>query len=211
MLKMFQSTHSRGVRHSYGHHRYRCPCFNPRTHEECDGSSNSFVNILCVSIHALTRSATLPGYGYHGPEGFNPRTHEECDLAILTGRTSLLCFNPRTHEECDLFTRMADLLRRSSIHALTRSATNNGKNTAYDCNVSIHALTRSATHDGTWRMGKRRSFNPRTHEECDKPLGGMPSCAGGFNPRTHEECDLIACSNVPPAQFQSTHSRGVRQ
>ena len=77
--------------------------FNPRTHEECDGpplfrmrflcrfqSTHSrrvrlsgkirFVRFITVSIHALTKSATL---------------------LLPTIIDSRQCFNPRTHEECD--------------------------------------------------------------------------------------------------------------
>ena len=34
-------------------------CFNPRTHEECDSEKQKLIDALKVSIHALTRSATL--------------------------------------------------------------------------------------------------------------------------------------------------------
>ena len=33
------------------------------------------------------------------------------------------------------------------------------------------------------------SFNPRTHEECDKTLKNIWLVCSCFNPRTHEECD----------------------
>ncbi len=101
--------------------------FNPRTHKECDlpqlhsllfpekfQSTHSqgvrrnsiYTNIIAsiISIHALTRSATLDLIGqdykaYH----FNPRTHKECDgNAIAKWAVSKI-----------------------SIHALTRSATSN--------------------------------------------------------------------------------------
>ena len=123
---MFQSTHSRGVRHS----KKKCigrysQCFNPRTHEECD-----LIQLLLLQlIH-----------------GFNPRTHEECDPAfvellfgwnvfqsthsrgvrrkLLPAKTSPKSFNPRTHEECDFLVTWLSLFSDVSIHALTRSATN---------------------------------------------------------------------------------------
>ena len=108
---MFQSTHSRGVRRSNPKSSAALPCFNPRTHEECDciklddkqhsktvsihaltrSATRRFLShsrLLTVSIHALTRSATccylLRFCGY---VSFNPRTHEECDaiLGQLTG------------------------------------------------------------------------------------------------------------------------------
>ena len=56
------------------------PCFNPRTHEECDFLIKYFHHLVLVSIHALTRSATLgQGQTRRLGQGFNPRTHEECD------------------------------------------------------------------------------------------------------------------------------------
>ena len=77
--------------------------FNPRTHKECD-LSQSYIDIVqslfqsthsqrvrllifrcksfnsLISIHALTKSATLRWFRYvrHG-QYFNPRTHKECD------------------------------------------------------------------------------------------------------------------------------------
>ena len=56
----FQSTHSRGVRP--GASATNPPAFldfNPRTHEECDGSLVGVAAIDIISIHALTRSATM--------------------------------------------------------------------------------------------------------------------------------------------------------
>ena len=80
--------------------------------------------------------------------------------------------------------------------------------------VSIHAPTRGATHLPPCKVAKYVSFNPRTHEGCDKEF--MPSdkrtksfqsthprgvrlCLHlyskvfyfGFNPRTHEGCDYL--------------------
>ena len=122
--RLFQSTHSRGVRLTQIIGVKLAPCFNPRTHEECDGQP-------CDDT------------GLNGC--FNPRTHEECDPQALgivyrkpkfqsthsrgvrrcgkrrgISRTKfqsthsrgvrhgqivreagLVCFNPRTHEECD--------------------------------------------------------------------------------------------------------------
>ena len=59
-LKLFQSTHSRGVRRFCDKANIYSVSFNPRTHEECDdGSFAPTVGITEVSIHALTRSATV--------------------------------------------------------------------------------------------------------------------------------------------------------
>ena len=54
--------------------------------------------------------------------------------------------------------------------------------------VSIHAPTRGAT---TYLSSEHMavSFNPRTHEGCDKINKNIMSDNFSFNPRTHEGCD----------------------
>ncbi len=123
----FQSTHSRGVRPNAGLRSSPFFCFNPRTHEECDflyiqhkwvifSSFNPRTHEECdrdrqrrdrqadVSIHALTRSATVGMILYiYWIVCFNPRTHEECDRTQHVRHSDRECFNPRTHEECDYF------------------------------------------------------------------------------------------------------------
>ena len=79
-MLLFQSTHSRGVRHHSPNKHPPTRYFNPRTHEECDSSPPS---------HSLDDN------------NFNPRTHEECDLSGWGDLMALSDFNPRTHEECD--------------------------------------------------------------------------------------------------------------
>ncbi len=77
-------------------------------------------------------------------------------------------------------------------------------------------------------------FNPRTHEECDSFSASVRKPWTCFNPRTHEECDWSCqvrrsqlgvsihaltrsatefrkMSKADQAEFQSTHSRGVRR
>ena len=145
------------------------PCFNPRTHEECDLKCSNKVVQSEVSIHALTRSATSFIFIIH------------------------------------------TYLRNVSIHALTRSATIIASiSSSNPYLVSIHALTRSATtystanhrlFQSTHSRGVRHvfsgcipfdiSFNPRTHEECDRFVETNTANQIRFNPRTHEECDRI--------------------
>ena len=81
-IKLFQSTHPRGVRLG----RLILPYFllqyfNPRTHEGCDGRSLYYPKpYLKISIHAPTRGATYLGAEQNiYTEDFNPRTHEGCD------------------------------------------------------------------------------------------------------------------------------------
>ena len=166
---MFQSTHSRGVR-LFQH---------PKPFSQAQ-----------VSIHALTRSATVSINTISANVGFNPRTHEECDELLLS----------------------IAVILSVSIHALTRSATSKSKFDYDAMCVSIHALTRSATHDSSnfvpfrlfqsthsrgvrphtlVEVGLTCCFNPRTHEECDVTVERTWQQPTGFNPRTHEECDCI--------------------
>ena len=79
-----------------------------------------------ISIHALTRSATIRGALFSSKSfrfqsthsrgvrlsvsalpletlHFNPRTHEECDTYHGIQQVCWHNFNPRTHEECDAF------------------------------------------------------------------------------------------------------------
>ena len=123
IAKRFQSTHSRGVRHRVNNVMGYLASFNPRTHEECDSVFAKLGYSKPVSIHALTRSATCPHCGKEIELCFNPRTHEECDGICIMSILVLDCFNPRTHEECDILSMQIPLVRKVSIHALTRSAT----------------------------------------------------------------------------------------
>ena len=87
--------------------------YPPRTHEECDDGYKPLRHEpIPISIHALTRSATL---GLGDPlthmDDFNPRTHEECDLVCSRRSMHLLYFNPRTHEECDSVSALASCRR----------------------------------------------------------------------------------------------------
>ena len=77
--------------------------------------------------------------------------------------------------------------------------------------VSIHAPTRGATLHLYKSKGWYLSFNPRTHEGCDRTLNVPLSVHICFNPRTHEGCDLDSLQALLTAfLFQSTHPRGVR-
>ena len=167
---LFQSTHSRGVRHQHTAYLSINLCFNPRTHEECDRRIQYAGMGKTVSIHALTRSATqlLPMFQAL-TACFNPRTHEECDMMRQPGVQYFAGFQS-THSRgvrpyADYF---GGSIKTVSIHALTRSATavcvlvvlqlgsfqsthsrgvRRGRlsERIRIIRVSIHALTRSAT------------------------------------------------------------------
>ena len=163
----FQSTHSRGVRLSTSFSMPPSRCFNPRTHEECDGTSQiphpynrvsihaltrSATPVLAsrwlswrVSIHALTRSATHSAKRAGSMNRFQS-THSR-GVRQLLARWLLAdrCFNPRTHEECDIVDDIddAEICKFQSTHS------------------------RGVRHDPLEKRDRQRSFNPRTHEECD--------------------------------------------
>ena len=119
----FQSTHSRGVRRECLYQLTQLAGFNPRTHEECDLCLTKDKRYVKVSIHALTRSATLLTLMSFIRSCFNPRTHEECDCSVISYQAVCGSFNPRTHEECDAHAGYMSGYADVSIHALTRSAT----------------------------------------------------------------------------------------
>ena len=101
----------------------------------------------CISIHALTRSATGRFLQVPGDHlDFNPRTHEECDVKTGEKSYNLQLFQS-THSRGvrrgrNRETRNDDAI---SIHALTRSATTLKTDIGVPVEISIHALTRSAT------------------------------------------------------------------
>ena len=55
-----------------------------------------------------------------------------------------------------------------SIHAPTRGATGHDALYVWCRLVSIHAPTRGATEQSVVDMNNTSSFNPRTHEGCDR-------------------------------------------
>ena len=139
---------TRGATNSLFHYSYIQQCFNPRTHEGCDGSIRSSEFFVHVSIHAPTRGATekpdfqnrpSPQFQSTHPRGVRPQspTHSTAHYR---------CFNPRTHEGCDLTVcPFPHLFTDVSIHAPTRGATIILRNLFSISGVSIHAPTRGAT------------------------------------------------------------------
>ena len=142
-------------------------CFNPRTHEGCDFSSNSALNVSCVSIHAPTRGATRRRQGNARrqrfqsthPRGVRPHslhrqtayrrfqsTHPRgVRLRPRCRSTATQSFNPRTHEGCDGKFDGVPATWDVSIHAPTRGATVRSTGSSCKISVSIHAPTRGAT------------------------------------------------------------------
>ena len=143
----FQSTHSRGVRHSPTLAVNATFLVSIHALTRSATSACSCLSLASgVSIHALTRSATfLLQTNRLLDISFNPRTHEECDMGGSCRQPYRRGFNPRTHEECD---------------------------TAGGVAVGFCVRFNPRTHeecDSYERVNRAwvASFNPRTHEECD--------------------------------------------
>ena len=121
--------------------------FNPRTHEECDFFILSNTPAVCVSIHALTRSATH--WLWVNSKGLNVSIHALTRSATGNGWEAAAMmngFNPRTHEECD-----KDIKQNYPVYILFQST-----------------HSRGVRHpDAPCHPTAGRCFNPRTHEECD--------------------------------------------
>ena len=145
----FQSTHSRRVRLNPGSQLAASTGFNPRTHEECDNRLLPIHVITNVSIHALTKSATVTSSLRIVSVVFQSTHSRRVRPSFTKSGADIGGFNPRTHEECDL------LYHTHRHHSFT---------------VSIHALTKSATNEVKPLFLISECFNPRTHEECDKEL-----------------------------------------
>ena len=129
-------------------------------------------------------------------------------------------FNPRTHTGCDPYASHVAYHAYVSIHAPTRGATLNTRETLFDnfkfqsthphgvrpkaskgswitLSVSIHAPTRGATLFVILLLDKSYCFNPRTHTGCDIVPPIPIIINDGFNPRTHTGCDdIIAYKEV---------------
>ena len=146
----FQSTHSRGVRLT----------------------RQQYISIISrVSIHALTRSATLFTLAsvfflflFQSTHSRGVRLRKNPVISLWN-----FGFNPRTHEECD---ELGSILESTfifvSIHALTRSAT------LFTLASVFFLFLFQSTHSRGVRLRKNPvislwnfGFNPRTHEECD--------------------------------------------
>ena len=147
-LKVFQSTHPRGVRlngkpsarevkmvsihaPAWGatpswSRAGRCPAsFNPRTRVGCDAFRQ-------VGTKSLT--------------GFNPRTRVGCDCGCWCGPTASSRFNPRTRVGCDLpaLAPFSFIVRFQSTHPRGVRLQHIGQQEVYT-KVSIHAPAWGAT------------------------------------------------------------------
>ena len=126
---------------------------------------------ICVSIHAPTRGATTCSQPVLLRwSRFNPRTHEGCDSRV---DEYYLRFPVSIHAPtrgATLYFCKAIAERSVSIHAPTRGATFLSILGCLLFHVSIHAPTRGATDGRPIVFAFKPSFNPRTHEGCDRTI-----------------------------------------
>ena len=193
--------------------RARCS-FNPRAHEGRDAAAQAAGVGLRVSIHAPTRGATWRS-SYAGTPAtcFNPRAHEGRDLGKAQGGGTADRFQS---------TRPRGARRgrdgacqhggRVSIHAPTRGATRQLRDSIRDGRVSIHAPTRGATRGRGAGTRTRGCFNPRAHEGRDSPPSPVSSarCPVSIHAPTRGATWTVLDPKAFTALFQSTRPRGAR-
>ena len=167
VVKVFQSTRSHGARLPCKSNLLRHKRFNPRAHTERD-----------VLFGLPQKTKMFQSTRSHGAR-----------LPANNCQYGLMCFNPRAHTERDRYARKVAVQFIVSIHALTRSATNQCAILNINVSVSIHALTRSATSFGGLLIPQVRvSIHALTRSATSVPE-----------------------ANQKELLFQSTRSHGARQ
>ena len=183
--------------------------FNPHTHEGCDYAGNLF---RCIF------------------KSFNPHTHEGCDQSdwkLTTHRTQFQSTHPRRVWPASR--RAVSDNHQVSIHTPTKGVTEkldfnavqyqfqsthprrvwpyHIPHSPYPIRVSIHTPTKGVTiltHSVNLLV---YSFNPHTHEGCDRLMAASFFTCLCFNPHTHEGCDwsLLGWYNHSPCFNPHTH------
>ena len=165
-------------------------CFNPRTHEGCDGLIHNERNQVEVSIHAPTRGATCP---------------------IVICSPLRLVFQSTHPRGVRLYvSSRAAAAAHVSIHAPTRGATRLQK-VRLKSKIRFQSThPRGVRHRFLKELLTDTSFNPRTHEGCDlsKSLNSVSLMFQSTHPRGVRPYD--DGTNQRHYVFQSTHPRGVR-
>ena len=230
---MFQSTHPRRVWLNYGSlianggkfqsthprrvwpHRYRwCTwksCFNPHTHEGCDEVRCVDYSLCAVSIHTPTKGVTWKSRIPRLSVWVSIHTPTKGVTTWVTGYDSRFLFqstHPRRVWPQTASEKMSYL--KVSIHTPTKGVTSVIPILWYD-DISFNPHT----HEGCDKVMANLlvailSFNPHTHEGCDSSLISDISFSVGFNPHTHEGCDLmIICDNHTSLVSIHTPTKGV--
>ena len=77
-------------------------------------------------------------------------------------------FNPHTHEGCDISNSSPSALEVVSIHTPTKGVTAKACPCFDATKVSIHTPTKGVTKVTAIDTNRAISFNPHTHEGCDR-------------------------------------------
>ena len=207
--------------------------FNPRTHEGCDSWIGGNATEMRVSIHAPTRGATSLAYTEHQEGLVSIHAPTRGATTCSAEPNSCLLSFQSTHPRGVRRINPLCLCQFQSTHPRgVRLAFEQGLFAADS--VSIHAPTRGATGYPQLTLFSCQSFNPRTHEGCDKGLLDSVKKRGGFqstHPRGVRLADIaeyfesqLVSIHAPTrgatsldvmwpqiTMFQSTHPRGVRR
>ncbi len=216
VLKVFQSTHPRGVRQPHRYATRSLPWFQSthprgvrRTYSTGGWQTTRFQSTHPRGVRLQKSNARLTGFGF---QSTHPRGVRQLSIAQIKyeyyvsihapagGATSTdwpmprpgLRFNPRTRGGCDedaIVGSFLDIVFQSTHPRGVRLHPVLGNHLLGK--VSIHAPAGGATDPVDASGGPIRCFNPRTRGGCD----GLPPYAShavsSFNPRTRGGCDSV--------------------
>ena len=168
----------------------------------------------CISIHALTGSATTIAVDARG--GGNISIHALTGSATTTHTQTMTMMQrfQSTHSRGVRLTSSSTLFAISDVFQSTHSR------------GVRHLQLLKTFHFGLFQSTHSRGVRPIVFEDFQRVIlisihaltGSATHCLNllshnisYFNPRTHGECDIFLLSALTlAATFQSTHSRGVR-
>ena len=213
IVTLFQSTHPHGVRpatgqnppaldsvsihaptrgatQSHGRTNTRGRGFNPRTHTGCDAP--------CSTPRAWA-------------SGFNPRTHTGCDRFVLLKLSKNFSFQS-THPHGVrplLCLSMIDsaMFQSTHPHGVRRSEKMAAQQNQWFQSTHPHGVRQCDVV-----TSQKRFLFQSTHPHGVRLIRqfNIIGRRWSFNPRTHTGCDLLCCCSVTIFLFQSTHPHGVR-
>ena len=185
--------------------------FNPHTHEGCD-------SIGCKEYHSIIVSIHTPTKGVTGDPGSSTKQTRVSIHTPTKGVTYVFIFILPNNSFQSTHPRRVWLGAKTSIFIDTEFQSTHPRRVWPYLNrtwesfeyVSIHTPTKGVTvvpddvHDWIrfqsthprrvwhkWLINKvlSISFNPHTHEGCDRHTPSVLSATLCFNPHTHEGCD----------------------
>ena len=216
-VRLFQSTHPRGVRHQQTLRLFRFRGLFQSTHPRGVRRTKfaTHVDPQHVSIHAPAWGATRRFWSRPAIlRCFNPRTRVGCDQRSRNIPTRIGWFqstHPRgVRLRWQSFRKKGKKfqsthprgVRHDSGHVSTLHRGCFNPRTRVGCDA---VMMKEVPHGA-------ECFNPRTRVGCDGPRPRQGRAPGPrFNPRTRVGCDGSLMVRLSlPLVFQSTHPRGVR-